>query len=116
MRYVAVTNAPVIINAFGDPHFVFNCDYDFKERFAGEPEYFANKGEQKGLLLSTNFVADAINLRFSPPRSAARAATHALQHGEGLDEQPRLPVPRRHLQEARPRARRARHRAHRRRL
>ena len=61
-RYVAVTNAPVIINAFGDLDFVFNTDYDFKERFDGEPEYFANKGEQKGLLLDTNFVADAVNL------------------------------------------------------
>ena len=61
-RYVAVTNAPVIINAFSDIHFVFNTAYDFDERFSGEPEYFANKGEQKGLLLDTNFVADAINL------------------------------------------------------
>jgi hypothetical protein len=61
-RFVAVTNAPVIINAFGDLDFVFNTKYDFKERFDGEPEYFANKGEQKGLLLDTNFVADAINL------------------------------------------------------
>src|SRR6267143_1351840 len=61
-RYVAVTNAPVFINAFGDLDFVFNTDYDFKERFDGEPEYFANKGEQKGLLLDTNFVADAVNL------------------------------------------------------
>jgi len=61
-RYVAVTNAPVIINAYGDIGFVFNTRYDFKDRFDGEPEYFANKGEQKGLLLDTNFVADAINL------------------------------------------------------
>src|SRR5258706_6393474 len=61
-RFVAVTNAPVIINAFGDVGFVFNTKKDFKERFDGEPEYFANKGEQKGLLLDTNFVADAINL------------------------------------------------------
>ena len=57
-----MTNAPVIINAFGDLDFVFNTKYDFKERFDGEPDYFANKGEQKGLLLDTNFVADAINL------------------------------------------------------
>src|ERR1700757_4583383 len=56
-RFVAVTNAPVIINAFGDISFVFNTKYDFKDRFDGEPEYFANKGEQKGLLLDTNFVA-----------------------------------------------------------
>jgi oxalate decarboxylase/phosphoglucose isomerase-like protein (cupin superfamily) len=61
-RFVAVTNGPPIVNAFGDVEFVFNCDRDFRNRFAGESDYFANKGEQKGLLLDTNFVADAINL------------------------------------------------------
>jgi len=61
-RFVSVTNAPVIINSFGDIHFVFNTPYEFKNRFAGESDYFANGGEQKGLLLDTNFVADAINL------------------------------------------------------
>ena len=57
-----MTNAPVIINAFGDLDFVFNTRYDFKDRFNGEPDYFANGGEQRGLLLDTNFVADAVNL------------------------------------------------------
>ena len=61
-RFVAVTNGPPIINAFGDTDFVFNTSYDFKNRFAGESNYFANGGEQKGLLLDTNFVADAVNL------------------------------------------------------
>jgi oxalate decarboxylase/phosphoglucose isomerase-like protein (cupin superfamily) len=61
-RYVAVTNGPVIINLYEDIDFVFNTQYDFKGRFAGEPDYFSNKGEQKGLLLETNFVADAVNL------------------------------------------------------
>ena len=61
-RYVAVTNGPTVMNAFGDMEFVFNTRYDFRNRFAGEPEYFANKGEQKGFLLETNFVSDAINL------------------------------------------------------
>lgn len=61
-RFVSVTNGPPIINAFGDVDFVFNCSHDFRNRFAGESDYFANKGEQKGLLLDTNFVADAINL------------------------------------------------------
>jgi oxalate decarboxylase/phosphoglucose isomerase-like protein (cupin superfamily) len=61
-RFVSVTNGPVLINAFGDTDFVFNTAYDFKNRFAGESNYFANGGEQKGLLLDTNFVADAINL------------------------------------------------------
>ncbi len=62
VRYVAVTNAPLIINSFGDVGFIFNTAYDFKSRFSGEPDYFSAKGEQKGLLLDTNFVPDAVNL------------------------------------------------------
>src|ERR1044071_1194847 len=62
VRYVGVTNAPVVIHAFRDVEFVFNTKYDFKNRFSGEPDYFSNKGEQKGLLLQTNFVSDAVNL------------------------------------------------------
>jgi len=61
-RFVAVTNGPPVINLYEDLDFVFNTRHDFRNRFAGEPDYFANKGEQKGLLLETNFVADAINL------------------------------------------------------
>ena len=61
-RYVAVTNGPVVMNLYEDENFIFNSAYDFKNRFEGEPDYFSNKGEQKGLLLDTNFVADAINL------------------------------------------------------
>ncbi|HZQ61668.1 MAG TPA: ethanolamine ammonia lyase-activating protein [Casimicrobiaceae bacterium] len=61
-RYVAVTNAPPIINLYEDVDFVFGTKHDFRNRFSGEPDYFANKGEQKGLLLETNFVADAVNL------------------------------------------------------
>jgi len=41
---------------------VFNNPHDFTSRFSGEPDYFAAKGEQKGFLLTTNFVADAVNL------------------------------------------------------
>jgi hypothetical protein len=61
-RYVAVTNAPGIINLYENPDFVFNTPFDFTNRFNGEPDYFANRGTQKGLLLETNFVADAIGL------------------------------------------------------
>ena len=61
-RYVAVTNGPVVINLYEDVDFVFNTRHDFSNRFSGEPDYFSSKGEQKGLLLETNFVADAVNL------------------------------------------------------
>lgn len=62
VRFVAVTNLPPVINLYEDTDFIFNTAHDFKNRFNGEPDYFSNKGEQKGLLLQTNFVADAVNL------------------------------------------------------
>jgi oxalate decarboxylase/phosphoglucose isomerase-like protein (cupin superfamily) len=62
VRFVAVTNLPPVINLYEDVDFVFGTAHDFRSRFAGEPDYFSNKGVQKGLLLETNFVADAVNL------------------------------------------------------
>jgi oxalate decarboxylase/phosphoglucose isomerase-like protein (cupin superfamily) len=75
-RYVAVTNAPVIINSFGDLSFVFNTAYDFKDRFSGEPDYFANRGEQKGLLLDTNFVPDVVNLPLVAAKERGAGGAH----------------------------------------
>ncbi|MEN8260625.1 MAG: ethanolamine ammonia lyase-activating protein [Pseudomonadota bacterium] len=62
VRFVAVTNLPPIMNVFEEPEFIFNTHYDFESRFSGEPDYFASKDELSGLLLETNFVADAVNL------------------------------------------------------
>ncbi|WP_329455107.1 ethanolamine ammonia lyase-activating protein [Streptomyces sp. NBC_01497] len=61
-RFVSSTNMPPIINLYDDVDFVFGTEKDFPNRFNGEPDYFSPKGEQKGLLLDTNFVADAVNL------------------------------------------------------
>jgi oxalate decarboxylase/phosphoglucose isomerase-like protein (cupin superfamily) len=61
-RYVGVTNAPAVMNMYLDTDFVFDTPYDFKSRFAGEPDYFTPKAEKKGFLLMTNFVPDAVNL------------------------------------------------------
>ena len=62
VRFVSVTNMPPVMNLYEEEDFIFNTAHDFKSRFSGEPDYFANKGEQKGLLLQTNFVSDAVNL------------------------------------------------------
>jgi len=75
-RYVAVTNAPVIMNSFGDLDFVFNTRYDFTDRFNGEPDYFANRGEQRGLLLDTNFVPDAVNLPLISAKERGAGGSH----------------------------------------
>lgn len=75
-RFVAVTNGPGVINLYEDLDFVFNTRHDFKNRFSGEPDYFANKGEQKGLLLETNFVADAVNLPLISARERGAGGGH----------------------------------------
>ncbi|MYR25995.1 MULTISPECIES: cupin domain-containing protein [unclassified Streptomyces] len=61
-RFVSSTNLPPTLNLYDDVDFVFGTKYDFPNRFNGEPDYFSPQGEQKGLLLDTNFVADAVNL------------------------------------------------------
>ena len=62
VRYVSATNAPSVINLYEDANFVFNSPHEFKNRFSGEPDFFAPKSEMSGFLLHTNFVPDAVNL------------------------------------------------------
>jgi len=61
-RFVSSTNMPPVINLYDEPDFVFNTPHDFRSRFAGEPDYFASKEERDGLMLKTNFVANAADL------------------------------------------------------
>jgi oxalate decarboxylase/phosphoglucose isomerase-like protein (cupin superfamily) len=61
-RFVSSTNLPPVLNLYDDVDFVFNTAHDFRSRFSGEPDYFADGGQQNGLLLETNFVADAVGL------------------------------------------------------
>ncbi|MBI4633105.1 MAG: cupin domain-containing protein [Deltaproteobacteria bacterium] len=75
-RYVAVTNGPPVINLYESPEFVFNTSFDFTSRFSGEPDYFSKKGEQKGLLLDTNFVADAVNLQLISAKERGAGGGH----------------------------------------
>lgn len=39
-RFLAMTNAPVVIDLFHNLDFVFNNDYVFRDRYNGEPGYF----------------------------------------------------------------------------
>lgn len=57
-RFLSVTTAPRMINMLNSPHFIFNCDYQFRDRFNGEPKYFSADGEQTGMVWNANFVPD----------------------------------------------------------
>ena len=60
-RYVAVTNAPVMINAVNNLDFIFNNPYDFADRFNGEPDYFAAKDDREHWRINTNYIFDFFN-------------------------------------------------------
>lgn len=57
-----LTNAPMIIDIFHNTEFVFNCDYQFKDRYRGEEDYFTVGKRRyrlgRGNYWDTNFIAD----------------------------------------------------------
>jgi oxalate decarboxylase/phosphoglucose isomerase-like protein (cupin superfamily) len=64
VRFLAVTNAPLIMDVFHNADFVFNCPYPFKDRYDGEENYFAVGSKRYELdrqhIWETNFIADVI--------------------------------------------------------
>lgn len=74
-RFVAVTNAPLVIDLYHNLDFVFNCDYSFSDRFDSRPDYFEGKGRifpGRQIVLETNLVADAANLSLYEVEAEAR--------------------------------------------
>ena len=61
--FLAVTNTPKAMNAMHDSEIIFNCDYQFLNRFNGQADYFT-RGEQRGreglrsVTWHTNFIPD----------------------------------------------------------
>ncbi|NIO08686.1 MAG: cupin domain-containing protein [Deltaproteobacteria bacterium] len=62
VKFLAVTNAPLILDHYRLPEFVFNCPFVFSDRYAGEEGYFnvTNKIYESGMshVWETNFVPD----------------------------------------------------------
>jgi mannose-6-phosphate isomerase-like protein (cupin superfamily) len=59
-RYIAVTNAPPMMRLFRDSKFIFNCDFRFSGRYAGEENYFSGNGKlYNRRIWESNFIANA---------------------------------------------------------
>ncbi len=66
VRYLATTNAPMVVDLFHNMDFIFNTPYTFKDRFSGEQDYFTRTGafiDKKERLWETNFVPDVSSVK-----------------------------------------------------
>lgn len=63
VRLIAVTTAPIALDFYRNPEFIFNCSFTFSERFSSEDSYFeaSQKFYAIGLqsIWETNFIPDA---------------------------------------------------------
>ena len=60
LRYLAVTNAPPVMRLYRDLDFIFNCDFSFRSRYAGQDDYFSGNGKlYKKRIWESNFIANA---------------------------------------------------------
>jgi mannose-6-phosphate isomerase-like protein (cupin superfamily) len=63
-RLLGVTTLPLMLNLTRNTDFIFDCPYDFRDRFAAEDNYFSGKGtlfaipDSSRKLWETNFIAD----------------------------------------------------------
>jgi len=60
--YLAATSAPLMMDLLHDTDFIFGCDYNFKRRFDGRPDYYVpnpERNEEKGFWSwETNLIPD----------------------------------------------------------
>ena len=71
VRFVAVNNAPLIVNVYKSPDFIFEAPYDFSNRFKGERDYFSSDFRPSDLEdKAVNFIPDvyAVPLNDHPER------------------------------------------------
>jgi oxalate decarboxylase/phosphoglucose isomerase-like protein (cupin superfamily) len=62
VRFLAVTNAPLMLDTIHNEEFVFNCPYDFSDRYSGAEDFFnvGQKRYESGMqhIWETNFITD----------------------------------------------------------
>jgi len=57
--FLAVTTAPLVFDLFHNEKFVRSCDFEFTDRYAGEPNYFSKDAAVEKGLWEVNLVRDA---------------------------------------------------------
>lgn len=76
VRYIAITNAPVVLNQFRNLDFVFRNPFNFTERYHDDPHYFTAINEKPGRICESNFVADVFGFRLKDWRERGAGGTN----------------------------------------
>jgi len=78
-RYFSVTNLPDMMRQFHNEEFIFNCPFDFNDRYAGEENYFSGEGKlYRGRLWETNFVPDIRRMKLFEWKERGGGGTNAF--------------------------------------
>src|SRR5918992_1526833 len=67
VRLATANNLPLIMNVYNSPDFVFNVSYEFRDRFAGQKDFFSSEmkpGEQEDRVV--NFIPDLTAVTLNP--------------------------------------------------
>jgi oxalate decarboxylase/phosphoglucose isomerase-like protein (cupin superfamily) len=90
VKFLAVTNAPLVMDVFHNEDFVFNCPYSFSDRYSGADGFFnvGQKRYESGMqhIWETNFIMD-IQSATLDQREVKGAGVHITQFelaGNGL--------------------------------
>ncbi len=91
VRFIAATIAPMVLDIYHNPDFIFNCDFEFKDRFSSEPDFFEVKErifleDDRKWLWETNLIPDARGAFLNPDSQKKKGgrSTHYQMSGNVL--------------------------------
>jgi quercetin dioxygenase-like cupin family protein/oxalate decarboxylase/phosphoglucose isomerase-like protein (cupin superfamily) len=91
VRFIAATIAPMVMDIFHNPDFVYNCDYAFTDRFSAQPDFFEVKERiffepDRKWLWETNLIPNARAAFLNPDSQKKKGgrSTHYQMSGNVL--------------------------------
>lgn len=87
-RYFALTSQPVAFELYRDPEFIYNTNYQFKDRFdPGDAEFFSKEGkyftEYYGGILHSNFIPDIRKINLVAREKRGKGTRNMYIHMSG---------------------------------
>jgi hypothetical protein len=81
-RYVALTDAPQMINRFRNLDFIFGNEFSFMDRFSGEDGYYSGKGREVAShrTWESNFIPDIRDFKLKDRGLRGQGATGIRLH------------------------------------